>query len=479
MTDVPPTMTVLEYLRTLEKRTGTKEGCGEGDCGACTISLGELNGNELQYRSVNACIQFLPMLDGKQILTIEELAAPSLLPDRAIPMHTVQQAIVDSHGTQCGFCTPGFAMSLFTLNRTNKDPSRKEIDNALAGNLCRCTGYNTIVEAAQNIAEDNSIDHLSKQEPKTIKMLAAINDGTSLHYNFDDQKFFAPTSIDELAVLYEQYPDSTLVSGGTDVGLWVTKLGKKLDTVIYMGRVEALNKIDVSDAEISVWAGCRQSDVLPVLSNHYTDFAELLRRFGSTQIRNAGTMCGNIANGSPIGDSAPALLALDAKITLRLGTRNRDIKLKDFFIDYGVHDRKPGEFVEKITFPVANSESQFRVYKISKRFDQDISAVCCALNLTMKDDKVFDIKIAFGGMAATPKRARAVEAAVIGKQWCEETIDEAIEAIDLDFEPLTDVRASSSYRMLVSKNLLRKFYLETSGALYPLRVVDGEDLLHA
>lgn len=457
LTDISPTTTVLEYLRDHECRKGTKEGCGEGDCGACTVVVGEPFAGSMRYRAINACIQFLPTIDGCQLLTVEDLEMADG------QLHPVQQAMVDCHGSQCGFCTPGFVMSLYSLYRQEGEVSRARINDTLAGNLCRCTGYGTIAAAAQNMCAVEGPDFPREYESYAVEQLEAMRAGGMLGISFGDQQYFAPTTADELAEVYQQQPDAVILAGGTDVGLWVTKQGRHLETLIYTGKVEDLKQVEQSGDEIVARAGTTQSDLLPVIAKHYPDFAELLRRFGSTQIRNAGTLCGNVANGSPIGDAPPALIALDARVTLRKGSQRRELPVEDFFLDYGKQDREPGEFVEKVSIPVTDSSQVFHAYKLSKRFDQDISAVCGAFRLKLDGQKVKDVRIAYGGMAAIPKRAAEVEAQLIGSNWNETTIRAAMDAMETDFQPISDMRASAGYRMQSAKNLLFKFYLQTTG----------------
>lgn len=452
---IDPTMTVLNYLRYDQALTGTKEGCAEGDCGACTVVLGELVNGKLRYQAVNACIQFLPTLDGKELITVEDLK------EKDGSLHPVQQAMVEANGTQCGFCTPGFVMSLFAEMHSNPQTDRFHINDVLAGNLCRCTGYGTIVEAAVSVAESSPKDKFHAMEADTIAQLAALEKEAGLQLAWQGRTYFSPKTTGELVEILSRYPEATLLAGATDVGLWVTKQHRDLATVIYLGQIRELKTIDRQQDGMKIGAGVTYSDAWAPLAELYPDFGELIRRIASTQIRNSGTIGGNIANGSPIGDTPPALIALEAQLHLRSKDGRRAIPLEDYFIDYGKQDLKPGEFVEAVTLPLPKAEAKFATYKISKRFDQDISAVCAAFNLTLAGNIVEDIRICYGGMAATPKRARKTEEAIIGQAWNEATILSAVACMAEDYQPLSDMRASNSYRMLAAQNLLRKFYIET------------------
>lgn len=464
--EVDPNMTVLEYLRLEEHLTGTKEGCAEGDCGACTVAVGTLNGDTVSYQSINACIKFLPTLDGKQLLTVEHLKSASGA------LHPVQQAMVDTHGSQCGFCTPGFVMSMFVLGEEGGEVSRPRIDDALAGNLCRCTGYGAIIEAAEIVAPAPSV-----AGPETVAALKALQSDETLSLDGPSGQYFAPRTTGELASLLSKHEDATILAGATDVGLWVTKQHRRLSPIIYIGDVAELAEIKKTDSVLEIGAAVTYSDVHAAIADLYLDFGELVRRIGSRQIRNAGTIGGNIANGSPIGDSPPALIALGARLVLRSASGVRELPLEDFFIEYGKQDRRPDEFVEKVILPLT-SDGDFRCYKISKRFDQDITASLGAFNLTIRDGKVADARICFGGMAGTPQRATASETALIGKEWSRQTVEAGCAALEQDFTPLSDMRASAEYRMKVAKNLLRKYYVETTAGDTATRLVGEGALVH-
>ncbi|HEV2676176.1 MAG TPA: xanthine dehydrogenase small subunit [Aliidongia sp.] len=449
-----PTLTVLEFLRETERRCGTKEGCAEGDCGACTVVLGEPVDGAVRYRAVNACILFLGALDGKELVTVESLGGPEA-------PHPVQQALVECHGSQCGFCTPGFVMSLYALWQADGRPVRSEIEQALAGNLCRCTGYRPIMDAAEQAC--GRPDRVDGRHATTAEQLQALLPTETLAIERDGRRFLAPIGLDALADLMLAHPQATLVAGGTDVGLWVTKQHRRLETVISLGRVAGLADVTETVDGIEIGAAVPYVDAMPILARWHPEIDGLLRRLGSVQIRNTGTIGGNIANGSPIGDSLPALIALEASLVLRRGAVERVLPLEDFFLKYRQTALMPGEFVARIRVPSARAGTLFRSYKISKRFDQDISAVCGGFAVTIADGRVADLRLAFGGMAGIPARARACEQALIGQPWTEASVAAALPALAQDFAPLSDMRASADYRARVARNLVRKFQIETDG----------------
>ncbi|MDP1736576.1 MAG: xanthine dehydrogenase small subunit [Caulobacter sp.] len=446
--DIDPTTTVLGLLRYDLRRTGTKEGCAEGDCGACTVALGELDGDQVTWRAVNACILFAPMLDGKALKTVESLGGD----------HPVQRALVEHHGSQCGFCTPGFVMSLWARGREDSPPP---VADSIAGNLCRCTGYGPIIAAAEAVAPRATDD--------PVEALKALARDEPLSLNHAGRRWFAPKSLGDLAALIEANPDAVVLAGATDVGLWVTKQHRTLETIIHLGEVGELRTVSLTPEGLRIGAGVRYSDAWAALADLHPDLGELVRRLGSVQVRNSGTIGGNIANGSPIGDMPPALIALGATLVLRKGDETRRMPLEDYFLAYGKQDRRPGEFVEAVI--VLPPVGLYRVFKLSKRFDQDISAVCGGFSLSIKDGHVANAGVAFGGMAATPKRAAACEAALTGKPWTEATIEAAATALERDFQPIDDMRASAAYRLAGAKNLLRKVFAESGGAA--VRVLDA------
>ncbi|MGF6176294.1 xanthine dehydrogenase small subunit [Ensifer sp. 4252] len=461
LSDVSAVQTLLDFLRIDRNLRGTKEGCAEGDCGACTVLVGRLLGGQLKYESVNACIRFVGSLDGCHLVTVDSLATPGG------PLHPVQQAMVQTHASQCGFCTPGFVMSLYGLWMENPKPSVAEIEKALQGNLCRCTGYAAIIRAAEAISTigDLGKDPLFAERDRIAGELAALQDGRRVVIGEGAELFMLPASVDDFADVLEANPKATIVAGSTDVGLWVTKFMRDIAPVVHLTHLEELRRISVDDKGVMLGAGVSYAEAYPVITEHFPQLRELWDRIGGQQVRNMGTVGGNIANGSPIGDTPPALIALGASVALRKGARRRTVALEDFFIAYGKQDREPGEFVEAVHIPFLEADTSFAVYKITKRLDEDITAVCGAFRLTFDAaGDVADAVIAFGGMAGTPKRATHVEAALKGKAWCEATVEQAIAAFDQDFTPLTDWRASAEYRQLVAKNLLRRFYLETQAA---------------
>jgi xanthine dehydrogenase small subunit len=464
--DVAPTTTLLQYLRDTLGRTGTKEGCAEGDCGACTVVVGELTADHIDYRAVNSCIRFLPTLDGKEIVTAESLQTPGGL------LHPVQQAMIDFHGSQCGFCTPGFVMSLFGLYLTQPQPTREKVVDALAGNLCRCTGYRPIIDAGCRMHEYPQPAHWSRADAQSAtrkERLQSIQRQTSLALKACPS-FRAPLTLAELAHAYEAAPNSLLLAGSTDIGLWVTKQLRELPPLIYLGEVAELKRMHETGGMLEIGAAVRLTEAYAAIVSHYPMLEEIANRFASPPIRNAGTFCGNIANGSPIGDSMPFLITLGASVELRRGDQSRSLPLDEFYLGYQKKALVPGEFVTAVRVPLPQAGCAVASYKISKRFDQDISAVCGAYALKLRDGSVAEARIAYGGMAAIPQRALRTEASLVGKPWSAASIETAARQIAEDYTPLSDMRASGSYRLQVAGNLLKRFYHEHSGTGIPCRV---------
>ena len=462
---VPPMQTVLDYLRLDEKSRGTKEGCNEGDCGACTVALGSLRNGRIVYEPVNSCILLVAQLDGKELVTVDDLSRAGIL-------HPVQQAMVETHGSQCGFCTPGFIMSLFTLYHAGAAPTRQQIADQIAGNLCRCTGYRPIIDAALKSCTGKAADRWAAQATEAAGLLASLNDGTDALVGSPQSFVARPASAQALLKLAAQNPDATIVAGATDVGLWITKQLRVLPKIILTGGVASLHEVTENTDLVSIGAAATYAEAFDALGRIDADLGETLRRLGSIHVRASGTIGGNIANGSPIGDMPPMLIALGATLHLRHGDAQRTLPLEDFFIAYGKQERAPGELVWQIDVPKLKPDEAFRAYKITKRFDQDISAVMAAFKFTLDGRVISAARVAFGGMAASPKRAAATETALPGVSLdAAATWDKAIAALTSDFQPIGDMRASAAYRMDVAQGLLKKALMEVAGTSEATRVV--------
>ena len=457
--DFAPAETLLDHLRLHERAYGTKEGCAEGDCGACTVAVGRLDGNgRVAYAPVNSCILLTGMVDGAEIVTVEDLASPEG------GLHPVQRALVDAHASQCGFCTPGFVMSLFTLYQSGERADRATVNDWLAGNLCRCTGYRPIADAALACCTGEPDAAREERAVETAGLLAGLSDDAGLFAGAGDTFFAAPATEDALAALCARHPDATIVGGATDVGLWITKQLRTLPRIVHTGRVASLHEVREMDDRIEIGAAATYAEAEAALRGIDPDVGEMLRRLGSKQVRSTGTVGGNIANGSPIGDTPPVLIALGASLDLRHGDARRTLALEDFFLDYGRQDRAPGEIVTRITVPRLGADEHFRCYKISKRFDQDISAVLGAFRFRIRRGRITEARIACGGMAAVPKRARETERAVAGLRLRDPASwSAAADALAEDFSPIDDHRASAGYRLRVARSLLLKALAEVAG----------------
>ena len=469
-----PRTTLLDWLRLEERSTGTKEGCAEGDCGACAVVVARERDGRLVHESVNSCITLLGQIDGAELITVEDLAENGAL-------HPVQEAMAGLHGSQCGFCTPGIVMSLFAhYHSCGGDTSRDTINDVLAGNLCRCTGYRPIVDSALEVCRTGADDQFTRKAAARLQALRSLDDKADVVVGDETSFFAAPASEQSFARLYMQHPDATIVAGATDVGLWITKKLAPLQKIIYVGRIAELAAI-AQNAGLELGAVVSLARATPALGTIDPDVAEVMRRFGSMQVRAAGTVGGNIANGSPIGDLAPMLIALNATLELRRGDQVRELPLENFFLDYGKQDRQPGEYVRRLLVPTLAPDSHFRAYKITKRFDEDISAVLAALSLKVEGDRITGARVAFGGMAGIPKRATAVEEKLRGLSLADTRgWQAAADAVGDDFTPLTDLRASAGYRSRVAASVVVKALAEISGVSPQLtRVADRRMLAHA
>ena len=449
-----PNETLLNFIRNDLKKNGTKEGCAEGGCGACTVVLGSLEKNTIKYQSINACIVFLPTIHNKQLILIEDLQ------ENKNTLHPVQESMLNFHGSQCGFCTPGFIMSLFAMYKNNYTYSEKIIKDSIAGNLCRCTGYKPIMESAKSLNNKSKYDKFSKKQNIIINLLKKIKkkDKTLIIKN-NNNKYYAPKKIIELKNLLKKYPDSRILSGGTDLSLEITKLRKTLNSIIYIGAINELNFIKKNDKYIEIGSCTPLIIFEKYIEKIFPDFYEILQRYGSTQIRNTATIGGNIATASPIGDTLPILLSLNAKIKIEDYKKELIMPLKEFFLGYRKTKLNNNQFIKSIIIPIENRRI-IKSYKISKRIDDDISSVCGSFNLKIKNNIISSILIAFGGMSAIPKRAINCEKFLTNNEFSKNSIVNAQQILEKDFSPIDDMRASSRYRMEIAKNLLLKLYLE-------------------
>lgn len=457
-----PTETLLDHLRLREGATGTKEGCAEGDCGACTVAVGRVRDGRVVYEPTNSCIQLLGSLDGAEVVCVDDLASG------AGDLHPVQQALVDHHASQCGFCTPGFVMALFALYHANRSPDRATVNEWLAGNLCRCTGYRPIADAALASCGGAPQDGFTRNAARTAEQLQALDDGEDLFVGNEETFYAAPASEDSLADLCARHPEAAITGGATDVGLWITKELRHMPRIIHTGRVPSLRSVREEDDRVELGAAATYAEAEAALTGIDPDVGEVLQRLGSKQVRAVGTVGGNIANGSPIGDMPPVLIALGASIELRLGERRRTLPLEEFFLDYGVQDRAPGELLTRIRVPRLGPDEHFRSYKISKRYDQDISSVLGAFRFQVAGGRIVSATLAWGGMAATPRRSARTEETLIGLSLDNDgprpdAAERVRAALASDFSPLDDHRASARYRLRVAGALVLKALREIAG----------------
>jgi xanthine dehydrogenase small subunit len=451
-----PTTTVLNYLRSLPNHKGVKEGCAEGDCGACTVVFGELSAdNKIHYRNIDSCLAFLPMLHGKQLVTVENLQ------NKNGQLHAVQSAMVETGGSQCGFCTPGIVMSMFSLYKNYKMPTREQIDDAITGNLCRCTGYKPIVEAAARACVHNRIDHFTDDEPAIVKLLKLIP-SESIYIETKDQEYFRPNNLKEALSLKSKHPDAIIISGSTDVALRVTKGHEVLPQLIDLSGINELKSIQETADALTLGAGIILNDVHQAVKKSFFALYEIISVFGSQQIRNVATLGGNLGTASPISDTLPALMAYNATIILQSINTKREISLDDFILGYRKTARKPNELIAAIRLPKSQDSAIVKSYKISKRKYLDISTVSAGFRLEFNDDKtVKDIKLIYGGMADCTKRATNAEQFLISKPWNRKIVEEAMQLVERDFLPISDARGSAEFRTIAAKNLLLKFWSET------------------
>ena len=451
-----PTTTVLNYLRSLPGHKGVKEGCAEGDCGACTVVLGELIGNKsIRYKNVDSCLLFLPMIHGKQLITVENLR------NQTGELHPVQSSMVESNGSQCGFCTPGIVMSLFSLYKNIDHPTRPQIDDALTGNLCRCTGYKPIIEAAAHACVHKGLDHLSDEQSRIVGLLKSIP-RAPIHIKTKSQSYYKPISLSVVFLHRRRHPNAVIVSGATDIALRVTKKHELIREIIDLSDILELKAITKSQTALTIGGGVTLNDAMLRIEHDFPALYKMISVFGSQQIRNLATFGGNLGSASPIGDTLPVLMAYGAKVVLKRQNGKRSVPLDDYFIGYRKTARAANELITAIVIPKLKNGAVVRSYKISKRKDLDISTLSGGFKLVANDDgTVKDIVLAYGGMAEKTKRATTAEQFLVGKQWNRESVERAMPLIDKDFTPISDARAGAEFRRVAARNLLLKFWTET------------------
>ena len=461
LANVPPDRTLLEMLREDLGATGTKEGCGEGDCGACTVVLGEPRGGRVHFQAVNSCIRLAHSIDGMALWTVEDLTEDPLVASTG-QLHPAQEAMVQCHGSQCGFCTPGFVMSLFGMYQNHVCQGR-EITRALAaeelsGNLCRCTGYRPILDAAQQMQR---LPRVAVDEATLLQQLELLAlDGRAPE---PDLAYIAPTTLADLLAARATYPQAQVVAGATDVGLWITKQHRRFDRVLDVTRARELRTMAEQAGHLTIGAAVTLTDAFARIESHWPQLHRFAARFAGLPVRNSGTLGGNVANGSPIGDSMPLLIALGAQVELASTRGSRRLPLEDLYTGYRQSVMAADELLTFIHVPLPRTGEQLAAYKVSKRFDDDISAVCLALRLTVADGTITQVRIGAGGVAATPARARQTEAALTGQPWSAATLEQAARALQGEFNPISDMRASSAYRREVLGALLRRLWHASQG----------------
>lgn len=453
----PPTTTVLNWLREQAGLTGTKEGCAEGDCGACTVALGNSIRGQMHWQAVNGCLLTLGQIDGKALKTVEGLSGAEG------GLHPVQQAMAEGDGTQCGFCTPGFIMSMYAFSVGGEPAEDNLIHEALAGNLCRCTGYRPIIEACRESARSES-----GNDNQDAAALSRLTPSSSLRTG--EHLFLAPANSRELGIMINNHPQAWLLAGGTDIGLEFSKKGATPPVVISTAHVREMREVEQTADTLTFGAAVTYSELLPYLDQITPAFGGLLRRIGSRQIRNLGTVGGNLVTASPIGDTLPCLMSLDASVMIRSSDTARSLAVSDFITGYRKTALMPGEFVESISIPVPTAGSRFAAYKISRRFDQDISAVVAAYLLCLDGGRVRELRACYGGVGATTIRAVKLEQAVTGKAWTAETVALGMAALAEDISPMDDFRATAAYRNRVAANLLQRLHAETTDGDTPVRL---------
>ncbi|MFC7436306.1 xanthine dehydrogenase small subunit [Hydrogenophaga bisanensis] len=462
--NVPADRTLLDILREDLHLSATKEGCGEGDCGACTVVLGEVVNGRLRYKAINSCIRLAHSVDGMAVYTAEDIAAPSG------ELHPAQEAMVQCHGSQCGFCTPGFVMSLFGMYQNTqggKGIGREQAQADLSGNLCRCTGYRPILDAAQQMGRLPLPAGCAVDEAATVAALSELKKKKPMA----EASYLRPTTLANLLQARAAHPQAQVVAGTTDVGLWVTKMHKRFPQVLDVTAARELQRVETYPHHIAIGAAVTLTDAFAALVKERPQLLSFSQRFAGLPVRNSGTLGGNVANGSPIGDSMPLLIALGASVVLMRWKKtktggeiaHRELRLEDLYTGYRTNVMRPDELLCWIKVPRPTGHALEKVYKISKRFDDDISAVCLAIQMTVKAGVVQQVSIGAGGVAATPARARQTEAALLGQAWNEDTVMAATAALRAEFQPISDMRASAAYRHTVLGNLLRRFWLESQG----------------